>query len=687
MSETILSAASSIVLLALSLYILTGRRTAANASLGLASLLLALIEAGDGLALISYYDPMTLKRAVVVLESLLPAAFIVFGLTYAGGRTDRLRHLHWQIVIAGAASLPFVAAFHRPVELFYAPDIRTERMLFLSPTGYWLYMAITASCVLSLTRVEAAYAQSEGESRRRMTYEVIGISAMHAVLIFYFSQGLLYRTMDMNLLPVRSGVFVMSALLLGYSKALRGNGVKIVVSRYILYRSLTLVSVGLYLLILGIAGEGMRYLGVSFGRDLTIFIAFAAGMSMALALASEHLRRKVKVCINKHFFASKHDYRTEWLEFTKRLSACRGSSDVYDVVLGTCRETFGLEGAAIFMQDRRSGRYVLAASQAMPGCPKEIPVSAGLISYFSASGRVFNPGDGEYAPLADESGFVETAGARLIVPFGVNGGVDGLVVLGRQLAREDFTYEDYDLMKALAKQAALSAANFTLSEELADTREIAAVARISSFVIHDLKNLASALSAMLSNAEDFIGEPEFQKDMVGTIRGTVGKMNALMQRLKALPEKTVLNLEAADLRAVAGEAVREAAGIGNGATFRLRGEPASSGAVDVEEVRSVVLNLLLNASDAAGDGAVEVETGHSGGMAYVRVSDDGCGMEEEFIRKHLFRPFMTTKEKGLGIGLYQCKQVVEAHGGRIEVRSEAGKGSEFTVYLPSSGGL
>ncbi|MCC6345841.1 MAG: hypothetical protein IT388_01490, partial [Nitrospirales bacterium] len=58
-------------------------------------------------------------------------------------------------------------------------------------------------------------------------------------------------------------------------------------------------------------------------------------------------------------------------------------------------------------------------------------------------------------------------------------------------------------------------------------------------------------------------------------------------------------------------------------------------------------------------------------------------MTEEFQRKHLFKPFFTTKEKGLGIGLYQCRQIVEAHGGSIEVSSAPGKGSVFTVALPS----
>jgi hypothetical protein len=64
------------------------------------------------------------------------------------------------------------------------------------------------------------------------------------------------------------------------------------------------------------------------------------------------------------------------------------------------------------------------------------------------------------------------------------------------------------------------------------------------------------------------------------------------------------------------------------------------------------------------------------------VSDNGPGMSREFMENSLFRPFKSTKKKGLGIGLYQCKIIVEAHNGKIEVESEPGRGSTFSIHLP-----
>ena len=82
-------------------------------------------------------------------------------------------------------------------------------------------------------------------------------------------------------------------------------------------------------------------------------------------------------------------------------------------------------------------------------------------------------------------------------------------------------------------------------------------------------------------------------------------------------------------------------------------------------------------------GHVTVATYTENGNACIRVSDGGCGMSDDFVKNQLFKPFRTTKEKGLGIGLYQSKQIIEAHAGRIEVRSEVGKGSVFTICLPA----
>jgi signal transduction histidine kinase len=94
----------------------------------------------------------------------------------------------------------------------------------------------------------------------------------------------------------------------------------------------------------------------------------------------------------------------------------------------------------------------------------------------------------------------------------------------------------------------------------------------------------------------------------------------------------------------------------------------------------------MNANEAVsainGNGVIRVATLHEGETVGFSVKDNGCGMSEEFIENSLFRAFQTTKKKGLGIGLFHCKLIVEAHRGTIEVNSAVGKGTEFRVILP-----
>jgi signal transduction histidine kinase len=105
--------------------------------------------------------------------------------------------------------------------------------------------------------------------------------------------------------------------------------------------------------------------------------------------------------------------------------------------------------------------------------------------------------------------------------------------------------------------------------------------------------------------------------------------------------------------------------------------------IDAGQIQTVITNLVLNARDALGPtGEIRLRTFPRNEWAVLSIADNGCGMSPEFVRKSLFRPFQTTKKRGVGIGAFQCKRIVEAHQGRIEVESAAGQGTTFRVLLP-----
>jgi hypothetical protein len=259
-----------LALTALSAHTLYRGRSASSAALSFSLLLLALIEALDQAALNLAIYPYEFKRISVLLESLLPASILFFSATYSRSCTARSIPLYCWVLLVIALLFPAAVLYFPLGDFFYSPDLQTERMLFLGDAGYWFYMFIMLYVVIALMNLEATFSATAGADRWRMKFEVIGLSGIFAVLIFYFSQGLLYRTINMNMLPVKSGVFIIASVIIGYSRLTRGNGVKVAVSRYVIYRSLTMLLIGAYLLLLGLIGEGMKYFRASFGRNAAI---------------------------------------------------------------------------------------------------------------------------------------------------------------------------------------------------------------------------------------------------------------------------------------------------------------------------------------------------------------------------------------------------------------------------------
>ena len=101
-------------------------------------------------------------------------------------------------------------------------------------------------------------------------------------------------------------------------------------------------------------------------------------------------------------------------------------------------------------------------------------------------------------------------------------------------------------------------------------------------------------------------------------------------------------------------------------------------------LQQVFLNLIVNAGQAIeGNGTIRISTGATGDEAWVSVEDTGCGISKENL-KHIFEPFFTTKAvgKGTGLGLSVSDSIVRRHGGRIEIDTDVGRGSRFTVHIP-----
>ena len=166
------------------------------------------------------------------------------------------------------------------------------------------------------------------------------------------------------------------------------------------------------------------------------------------------------------------------------------------------------------------------------------------------------------------------------------------------------------------------------------------------------------------------------------IGNTVGRIDEMIARLSALRERPTFTPSKADLNQIVSEALDRVDGMPR-VQLTKELQPLPGIFVDREQIQSVVTNLVLNARDALGaEGRIQVRTGQREGRVFLSITDNGCGMSQAFVRDSLFRPFQSTKKKGLGIGLFQARGIVQTHGGTIHVQTEVGAGTTFEVSLP-----
>jgi putative PEP-CTERM system histidine kinase len=272
---------------------------------------------------------------------------------------------------------------------------------------------------------------------------------------------------------------------------------------------------------------------------------------------------------------------------------------------------------------------------------------------------------------------------RYILPIQTGGQLVGLLTLNDdRVGRASLTIEDHDLLHAYTSQLAANVLQMRLSEHLRQTRELEAFQNVSAFFVHDLKNLASRLSLTMQNLPLHFDNPEFRTDALRSIGQSVSQMNEMCGRLSLLRQKIELKMVEVDINELVTAALKGIE-LGTNEICEKLFKPLPRVFVDPEQMQKVICNLVLNAHEAIGAGGrVRIETGRSGEHITISVLDTGSGMSQEFIERSLFHPFKSTKKRGMGIGLYHSKMIVEAHHGRIEVESQPQKGSVFRVVLP-----
>jgi putative PEP-CTERM system histidine kinase len=555
-------------------------------------------------------------------------------------------------------------------------------------------LARLSLAIVGLLLVENLFRNTAPEQRWNIKFLCLGVGGMFAYDFFLYSEALLYKRINPELLGARGFIHAIVMPLLAISAARNPKwSLEVFISRRAIFHSTTLISAGVYLLAMAMAGYFLRRYSGDWGGVLQAVFLFGAIIVLALVIFSGRFRAWAMLNLNKHFLTYRYDYREEWLRLIRTISTTARDGGLPQRVINAVADVVDSPDGVLWLREP-GGRFVLGGNWNTSSWklePGSSPADPGFAALLEERQWIVNLNEltsdaSRYPGLVVPEWITKPERAWLIVPLLHHEWLLGVLVLGRPRVARDLNWEDYDLLKTIGRQAASYLAEHQAARALAEARQFEQFNKRFAFVLHDIKNLASQLSLITANAEKFKANPAFVDDMVVTVRETVDKMNRLMTRIHegGREAKSHAPFELAGLLR---QTVERAASKDRTVSF----EDAADGMrllADEDRFAAVVSHLIDNAIEAspAHEGRVSVRLSTEGGEAVIEVEDNGKGMEPDFIRNEMFKPFKSTKADGYGIGAYESREFVRELGGNLDVVSAPGKGTTVRIRLPALAG-
>jgi putative PEP-CTERM system histidine kinase len=625
------------------------------------------------------------------LKALVPVFWLCFSLSYSRGDfRESLRR--WVPVVAIALLLPIVIVLQYRwdlIEVIPPSDSLPLFWLRYRTPAKALNATILLEMVLILMNLERTFRAAVGTMQWRIKFSILGLAVIFGARIYTRSQALVFSGHANSLSEVEVAGLLIGCLLLAIGYFRSGFAeIDVYPSRAVLHTSFTVLVVGGYLFFVGILAQIVAHTGGAAAFQIQAFLILIAIAVLALLLFSDRFRQKVRYFVSQHFKRPQYDFRQIWTSFTQSTSSAIDDSSLCAAAAKLISETFGVLSVGIWLFEDGRDRLVFRASTSRsPADTTNVSLKFPAGAMEKATSRKIvdleKVKEEWGATLRDISGTQFNRGGNRSASRLVAGDWWlGYIILADRVAGAPYTSEELVLLECISDQVASSLLNLRLTQEIMLSKELEAFQTISAFFVHDLKNAASTLNLMLRNLPVHFDDPSFRADTLRGIGETTNRINQIIERLSSLRTKLELQQLEVDLNRLVEEAMQSFNGT-SGVEFTKELQPIPKLIGDVEQLRSVVTNLLLNARDAVGEnGHIKIKTAAQDGWISVSVADDGCGMGPAFVRDSLFRPFKTTKKKGLGIGMFQAKMIVQAHGGKIRVQSDAGKGTTFHVLLP-----
>ncbi|NKJ41602.1 XrtA/PEP-CTERM system histidine kinase PrsK [Novosphingobium sp. SG919] len=555
-------------------------------------------------------------------------------------------------------------------------------------------LVITGALVL----VHNLYAGAMTAQRAAVRWTCAALALIWGYDLNFYTIAYLVRGTPAELVALRALAALLGVVLLATGAARERATGRFSPSRAVAFQSLSLLVIGGYMLVMVGVAQSVAWAGGNATMLTQLGFVFATTVLVLALMPSGRLRSWLNVMVSKHFFQHRYDYRAEWLRFTNTIGrggarvGADGGADAVPlharVVQAVADITDSARGALLVPAD--GGELVLAAR--WQWATLDVPAQA-----MDAAGAAFFERGGFIVDLDEVRGGIDHQGEAAVTPAWMIAEESiwalvpllhfdrlvGLVVLGRPAVARKLDWEDFDLLRVVGHQLASYIAESNGQLALLEASRFDEFNRRIAFVMHDIKNLASQLGLLARNAQRHADNPEFRKDMLVTLSNSADKLNALLARLSRYGAGNVEQLSPVDAGAVAQAlAARWPQVAGHAHVALVEADPCVIMA-HRETLDQVLAHLVQNAVDASPPARTVVMQVRSEGLhGCIDVIDTGSGMSAEFVRNGLFKPFVSTKPGGFGIGAFEARELVRAMRGRLDVESREGLGSRFSVRLP-----
>lgn len=578
-------------------------------------------------------------------------------------------------------------------------------------------------CVYTLYLLESTYRFAQDYQRRigRLCFIGMGVLALFQVL--YFSRILLYRDIPAHMAEATSVVYgvVYPVVLAGFLRYRLGSE-RIMIPRNTVYTSATVFLTGAAFLGVALTVFAFRWLSLDFSYFERFLVGFSLCFLAVLVLGSGTMRRHVSRFVDQQLYSRKYDYQEQFFRLHRTMVTGADVEAALTELVENMKYSVSVGDAYFFMLNWQDGNFYQHENKeeatrrglvidgdsplARHMAREKMPVDLLEVREATREARDLVAADPLVKELRFDGVFPVFIAERLVGLLALQGG-----------RSRPFDSEDLALIAVFTNSIGDALFKNRVLKERIEQKQFESFHHVAAFIIHDIKNQVATLNLLMKNAERNIGNPSFQASMMSSIKSCAVNLQALIDRLAVAPKPDGVTVAPSPLRPLLDEAVANSGLVSlAGIDFELRGPggdhgsdmasgaDGSSAAMDRQAVFFVVRNLINNSLEAMqGKGRLVLSYGGLGQTvpsrlrelfgggerffssygAYVLIEDSGPGMDEAFVRGRLFQPFATTKEKGVGIGLYQCKTLVERMGGRILVHSELGRGTEFCILLPA----